>query len=248
MLSAVIDFPVAEAQEVFAKALEQENRAAIALAKHYDGSATRTIYVGTGNTTRAVTYVANDVFTHDEHVVTYPVTGTDLNGLLIGLGQRVGMGIMSKETAAELDPFITSPEVEHDRIIAEGLEQALVASIQQKAGLPAEQGGIPPLILGQIMRLVKNDKLELAEALVRVTEEAQRKAQEAAAAAQAGQQMGPDAMGAAAGPAQQAMTGAPASPIPGQSPGQADLAGLLSTLRKPTMTIQPMRRVAQGAM
>jgi hypothetical protein len=250
VMSAVIDFPIAEAQEVFAKALEDENRAAIALAKRYDGSATRTIYVGTGNTTRAVTYVAEKVFVNEEHVVTYPVTGTDMNSLLIGLGQRVGMGIMSKETAAELDPFIASPEVEHDRVVAEGLEQALLSGIQNQAAQPAEMGGLPPLVVARVMELVRNDKKELAEALVYATEEAARKAQEAAAAAQA--QAGgappaaPDAMGMAAPAAMAGLAGA--SPIPGPTAGQGDLASLLSTLRKPAMTIQPMKGVARGAV
>lgn len=242
VLSAVIDFPIAEAQEVFAKALMEENKVAIALAKRYDGSATRTIYVGTGNTTRATTYVAEKVFTHDEHVVAYPMTGTDLNSLMIGVGQRVGLGTMSKRTAAEIDPLIADAEVEHDHIIAEGLEQALVSGIQQQAA----SGQIPPLVLSQIMVAVANDRMELAEALVKVTEDAQRKQQEQAAMAQQGQAMPPDAQAAAAPAAAASLAGQ--SPIPGPTPGQGDLASLLSTLRKPTMTIQPMRRAAQGAM
>jgi hypothetical protein len=241
VMSAVIDFPIAEAQEVLAQAFEDENRAAIALAKMYDGTATRTIYVGTGNTKRAVTYVANDVFKQDEHVVSYPVTGTDMNSLLIGLGQRVGMGIMSKETAAELDPFIASPEQEHDRIVAEGMEQALVTSVQQQVA----NGAMPPVVVAQVMEYVRNDRLELAEAIVKVAEDAARKAQEEAAAQQQGQPMDPTAQGMAAPAAAQSLTG---SPIPGASAGQADLAGLLSTLRKPAMTITPMKGVARGAV
>lgn len=241
VLSSTIDFPIAEAQEVLAAALNAENKAAIALAKMYDGSAPRTIYVGTGNTTRAVTYVANTVFKNEEHVVSYPVTGTDMNSLLIGLGQRVGMGTMSKESAAELDPYIADPEQEHDRIIAEGLEQALVSGIQQQAAA----GAIPPLVLSRVMELVRNDKKELPEALAFATEEAARKAQEQAAAQQAGQPQAPDAAAMAAPATAQALSG---SPIPGASPGQGDLASLLSTLRKPTMTIQPMKGAARGAM
>ena len=47
-----------------------------------------------------------------------------------------------------------------------------------------------------------------------------------------------------------ALTGNPeaASPIPGPTAGQGDLASLLSTLRKPTMTIQPMRGASRGAV
>lgn len=244
VLSAVIDFPVAEAQETFAFALEEENEIAIELAKRFDGSNERTIFVGTGNTTRAVTYTANQVFPDSEHVVSYPATGTDVNSLIIGLGQRVGLGIMSKETAATLDPFIDNPEVEHDRIIAEGLEQALVSSIQQQAA----SGQLPPLVLAKIMTLVETDRMELAEALAKVTEDAQREQQRAQQEAQAGQQPGmtPDMMMAPA--AAQAMTGAPQSPIPGVGPGMASLGDLLGSLRRPAMTISPMRGVERGAI
>lgn len=234
VMSAVIDFPVGEAQEAFAMALEAENRVAIALAKAYDGRATRTFYVGTGNQTKPVTFVANEVFTHSEHSVTYPVAGTDLNGLMIGLGQRVGMGTMSKRSAALLDPYIDNPEDEHDLIIAEGLEQALVSGIQQQAA----SGAIPPLVLAKIMALVSSDKMELAEALEKVT----REAAEAAAQQQQPGPATPDQMMAPA--AAQALTG---SPIPGASQGQLDLGTLMSTLRKPAMTIQPGRGIAQGA-
>ena len=236
VMSAVIDFPVGEAQEAFAMALEAENRAAIALAKAYDGTATRSFYVGTGNQTKPVTFVANEVFPHSEHSVSYPVAGTDLNGLMIGLGQRVGMGTMSKRSAALLDPYIDNPEVEHDLIIAEGLEQALVSGIQQQAA----SGAIPPLVLAKIMSLVASDRMELAEALTKVTEEAAAAAQQD----QAAQQGPPTADQMMAPAAAQSLSG---SPIPGASQGQLDLGTLMSTLRKPAMTIQPGRGIAQGA-
>jgi len=233
VLSAVIDFPVAEAQEVMAYGLVDEDKAAIALAKMYDRGETRHIYVGVGNSRKPVTYVAEDVFTHDEHTVSFPVVGTDMNSLIIGLGQRVGLGIMSKQTAAELDPFVSDSEMEHDRIIAEGLEQALVAGIQQRAAAPPEAGGIPPMILAKVMTLVKNDKMELAEAMTKVTEDAMR-AQEEAAAAQAAQQGAMPTPEQAMAPGAAALTG---SPIPGASQGTQDLGAMLSSLRRPVMAV-----------
>ena len=138
-----------------------------------------------------------------------------------------------------LDPFIDNPEAEHDKIIAEGLEQALMSGIQQQAS----EGAIPPLTLSKIMTLVRNDKLELAEALVKVTEEAQ--AAEAAKTQTSGM---PGTPGEAMAPGTiAAMAGGP-SPIPGPTAGQEDLAGLMATLRQPAMTIKPMRGVAQGAV
>ena len=238
VLSAAIDFPVAEAQELFAATLEDENVAAIELAKAYDGDTTRTIYVGTGNAARSVSYNATEVFTHGEHTVSFPVVGTDVNSLVIGLGQRVGMGLMSKETAAQLDPYIASPELEHDRIIGEGLEQALVASLQQKAN----DGSMPPLVLAQISKLVVSDKMEVMEAFDYVMKEAEKAQQAAADAAQ--QTPGPTDM-AMAGAAPPALSG---SPIPGLGQGQDDLATLMSQLRRPQMTVQPQRNVPTGGV
>jgi len=224
VLSAVIDYPVAEAQETFAFSLEEENEIAIELSKAWAGDTKRTIFVGTGNSARPVTYVPNDTFATSEHVVSYPASGADINSLIIGIGQRVGLGIMSKRTAATLDPYIDNPEQEHDEIVAEGLEQALLAGMQQQAA----QGAIPPLVLAKVMTMVRDDKMELAEAFNKVTEDAMKAQQEAEAAAPPTpeQAMAPAAMQAMAGPA------AAMPAVQGPSPSQANLGQLLNTLRK----------------
>jgi len=232
ILSAVIDYPVAEAQETFGYSLEEEDEVAIALAKAWDGDTQRTIYVGTGNSNRPVTYTANKTFENDEHVVSYPATGSDLNQLIIGIGQRVGLGMMSKRTASTLDPYIDNPEMEHDQIIAEGLENALVAGMQQQA----TSGQIPPLVVAKVMKLVKDDRMELAEAFNKVTEDA-LKEQEAAQGANGTPT--PDSL--TAGATVQAMTGgAPGGPpgmggpppVAGPNQSQGNLAQLLGTLRR----------------
>jgi hypothetical protein len=220
VLSAVIDYPVAEAQQTFAYSLEEENEIAIELAKKWAGNDKRTIYVGTGNSARPVTYVPNETFMTSEHVVSYPASGSDLNSLIIGIGQRVGLGIMSKQTAATLDPYIDNPELEHDSIIAEGLEQALMAGIQQQAA----SGAIPPLVVAKVMKLVQDDRLELAEALNKVTEEAMKEKEAEQATAES-----PDALTADA--TLSAMAG-PQAAIQGPNPSQQNLGALLSTLRR----------------
>ena len=249
ILSAVIDYPVAEAQETFSYALEEEDEIAIRLAKSYSGETPTTIYVGTGNNTKAVTYTPNKVFKDEEHVVSYPATGTDVNSLIIGLGQRVGLGIMSKRTAATLDPFIDNPEVEHDQIIAEGLEQALVSGLQQQAAT----GAIPPLVLAKIMNMVASDKMELAEALNKATEDAMKEEQRRQEEEMAGMEAGPMTPDQMMAPAMTAAMGGPnaaqpQSPIPGAGQGMADLGALLGSLRRPAMTVQPMRGVSRGAV
>lgn len=234
VLSAVIDYAVAEAQESLANALTVENLMAMKLAKHRAGDTTTTIFVGTGNAQRPVSYTPNKTFAQEEHVVAYPVTGTDLNTLTIAIGQRVGLGTMSKRTAQELDPFISNPEVEHDTIIAEGLEQALMAGLQAKA----QSGELSPVVLSRVMQLVATDKMELTDAITAATEEAM-----------ADQQQG-TAMQAAAPGAVQGLAAGPEGPIPGMSamPGIAQLGDMMGQLRRPAMTIQPMRNAAQGAI
>jgi hypothetical protein len=241
VLSAVIDYPVAEAQETFAYSLQEENEAAIALAKAWAGDEQRTIYVGTGNSARPVTYTPDKTFQTSDHVVAYPASGADINSLIIGIGQRVGLGIMSKQTAATLDPYIDNPEIEHDAIIAEGLEQALVSGIQQQAA----SGAIPPLVVAKVMSLVKNDKMELAEALNKVTEDALKEQQQKEETTPSMEEMTPEA--ATAGATVQAMAG-PQSPIPGLGSGMASLGDMLGQLRRPAMTVQPMRGVERGAV
>ena len=229
VLSAVIDYPVAEAQETFAYSLEEEDEGAIALAKAWDGDNQRTLFIGTGNSTQPITYIANKTFETDEHIVSYPATGSDLNSLIIGIGQRVGLGIMSKHTAATLDPYIDNPELEHDQIIAEGLEQALVAGVQQQAA----SGAIPPLVIAKVMKLVKDDKMEIAEAFNKITEDAlkEKQAEEEAAVPTADSMTADAALMAMAGP--QGAASAQGMPsVAGANPSQQNLGNLLNTLRK----------------
>jgi hypothetical protein len=79
---------------------------------------------------------------------------------------------MSKESAREADPLITDPELERDRIVAESLESALLASIQSQAADP--NGPYQPDDLAFIMEQVRTNKMELPEAIMA----AQKRAQE----------------------------------------------------------------------
>ena len=226
VLSATIDMPIAYAQDLLADALAVENTIAAEMSLTYDGDTTRTIKKGLGNSDKPVTYVSGIVFKKStESTVSYPASGSDVNSLIVGLGQRVGLGIMSKETAAQLDPYVDSPEKEHDSIIAEGLETALMSGLQQQAA----SGRIPPEALARIMRIVKADKLELADAITKVQEDAKKEAE-------AEQETPPGA-----GPAAAALSGNPEamSPVPGVGQGSSDLTSMLASLRMPTQGMAP---------
>jgi len=171
ILSAVVDFPIQEAQEIFAASLQEENKRAIAIAKTYFGNERKSFYISTRGAKGHVDYIPNKDFEDDNNVVTYSHSGADANSLVVGLGQRIGIGIMSKQTAQEIDPFISDPELEKDRVISEGLEQALLQSIQTQA----QQGAIPPSDVAAIVAMVLSDKANLAEAVTKVHEEAQKR-------------------------------------------------------------------------
>jgi hypothetical protein len=81
------------------------------------------------------------------------------------------MGTMSKRSFMAIDPLVDDPEFEHDTVIGEQLEQALLASVQQQAS----QGAIPPADLARIMDLVMHDQMELAGAVEKVQREAQER-------------------------------------------------------------------------
>ena len=83
--------------------------------------------------------------------------------------------------------------------------------------------------------------------LNKVTEDAIKEQEKEQQAQMEQQGMTPDM--AAAGQTVQAMAG-PQSPIPGTAamPGMSSLGDMLGALRRPAMTVQPMRGVERGAV
>ncbi len=171
VLAAVVDFNVQESQRVMARSLQEENKLAINIAKTYAGNRPQSFYVNTKNAKGRVDYKPKDNFETTDNIVSYSHPGADINNLVISGGQRVGMGTMSKKSFMMIDPLVDDPEFEHDTVIAEQLEQALLSSIQQQAA----EGVIPPGDLARIMNLVANDKMELGAAVEKVQREAQER-------------------------------------------------------------------------
>lgn len=223
VMSATIDPTIQEAQEIFEYSLQEENRRAIAVAKAYWGSTSKSIYVGRGKAARAKEYTPNEAFPTDNNLVSYAYAGADAAGLIIEIGQRIGMGTLSKKTGMQVDPMIDDWEQEHDQVIAEGLEAAMMQSVQQQAAA----GAIPPADLARIMQLVASDEMDLAAAITKVQAEAQER------------QATPVPEGAPAAQPGLALPGAGAeAPIDEAQPGTQNLASLLTSLRRPQMALQ----------
>ena len=173
VLSATVDYRVQESQEIFANSLLYEDKIAIALEKAYWGDQTKTFFMPGRTTSGQETYVGNKIWQTDAHYVAYSAAGSDVNSLIIGLGQRLGVGLMSKESAREADPLISDPDLEHDRIIAEGVEAALLQSIQQQAANP--EGPYQPNDLAYLTKLVVEQDVPLFDAVTRTDERARER-------------------------------------------------------------------------
>jgi hypothetical protein len=206
-LSATIDQWLGEAQKIFGYSLRQENRIAIKMAKEYWGDEAKSFYVSFSKVNGDATYTPNKDFDTDENVVTWPFAGVDSQQLIIGIGQRLGLGEMSKKSARMLDPFIDDPDLEEDRVMSESMDQMMLQSLGQSV----MQGQIGPLEMGMIAAAVKEERLDIYQAINMVH---QRIQQQAMAAQQAQQQ-------------QMAMAGA-GGQAGGAPPGGAPPAGLMN--------------------
>lgn len=221
VMGAILDNSIAEAQKTLRKSLEAENRIAIAQAKAYFGNQRRSFYISRSDVKDAqghVDYTPNDAFETDVNVVTYPLAGADQAGLIIGIGQRVGMGTMSAQTAAELDPMIADAELEKRRVQAEALDRAMLTAIEQQAA----QGAIAPHDVARLKSLLITGK-SIEEAIEQVQAEAQQRQATPVA---------PDEPEAQSGIAQPGI-GAEQPTVAPPSAGQSNLSDLLNALRRP---------------
>src|SRR5208282_4858796 len=78
------------------------------------------------------TYTPDEVFVSDYSKASYPFLGSDSSSIPIEIGQRVGTGEMSLQTARELDPKISDPIEEANRVLSEGMEKALLGGLEQQ--------------------------------------------------------------------------------------------------------------------
>lgn len=225
VISATVDFVVQEAQRIMQRALREENRIAIAIDKAYYGDQQKFIYLGSTDTKKRDSYTPNKLWTTDRHEVMYTHAGSDANSLTIGLLQLLGANVMSRDTVMRKHPMIDDPEREHDRLQMETLEAALLGSIATMTS----QGQLPPGDVARIMQLIKNDKVELADAILQAQAEAQERQ------AQQVQPQDPAAQPGLAVPG----AGAEASTVPPVAPGMRNLQSLLGATRLINMRTGP---------
>jgi hypothetical protein len=210
VLSAVLDFPIQEEQQLLEVALAEENRIAIAIDKAYFNQ-TKRIFVSA--TAGEIEYDPAKLWSTDRNYVRYAHAGVDAQGLMVEMGQRLGMGTLSRQSAMELDPLVEDPRSELDRMMVEstraGLQQSLTAMAADPAMAP---------VVAEMIKKVKEGDTEIEDAVIAVHEAIQ--------AAQA-QQAAPEQPNV---PPEMAQPGMAMPTIPESPGGLQNLAGLLSQL------------------
>jgi hypothetical protein len=224
IMSASIDFTIAEAQDAFAEALHEENERAIAIDKSYFNHS-KTIYISVKGQRGKVDYLPSEVFEDKaEHVVQYPIAGTDLADLVINGGQRVGMGTMSKRSFMEIDPLVDDVDTEENRVRLEGAEQAFFMAFQTQMADPMAPWQ-PEQVADFARRLAKGEKWY--EAVAAINQELKERQAQGAEAATVEAQPGLAATGAPGG--------IPA--IPESGPSMQNLTALLGQLGTADMAL-----------
>jgi len=225
VMSSTIDFGIQEAQVLMGAVMQKANQVAIEVDLAYYGPRRKTYYLGATNqkARRQDEYVPDELWTTNQHSVTFSHPGSDTSQLVIATLQLVGAGLLSKSTAMAMIPYIDDAEFEHDNYQAEQLESAMLASLTQQAS----SGAIPPADLARIAELVKTDRAELFEAIQKVQEEAQKRQAE---------QVPAEDPAAQPGLAQPGM-GAEQPTIPEPGQGGRNLLSLLTQTRLPQMSI-----------
>ena len=215
LLSATIDFPIQEAQQILAKSLAVENEVAARTDVGYFASTRRSFHVSWPKASGHIDYTPAALWDSYVNFPSYALAGADSMSLNIELAQRVGAEMMSKDSARELDPLVDDPTVEKAKIVAERLEAAFMASIETQAADPA--GPFQPVDMAKLVTLVAQGAT-LADAVMTVQREAQeRQAAQAEVPADAQPGLSPPGMGV-----EQEM-----APIGAPPTGTSNLASLL---------------------
>ena len=230
VLSAALDFPLGEAQKVFASSYQKENKVAIAVAKGYSGSAPTSIYVNWKGASGDIEFVPNELFTTDQNYVSFAHAGSDLQGLTIMAGQLLGAGVVSEQWVREALPIIDDPEQEKDRITAAKVEAALLSGWEQQVA----SGGVALEDVAFFTEKVLSNQMEPFEAIQAVNKRVQ---QRQASSGPPGSPTGPAIPGTpeaqpglAAGTPAQGQATPPTVPAAGDN--LTNLSGLMSRIRQ----------------
>jgi|ERR1035437_1426594 hypothetical protein len=223
LLSSAIDMPLQEYQEILAASMELENMRAVKIMRSYYGSKPSMFFMGSDGKVVSDDYTPNETFDTNLSYVKYSLPGSDANAMSVRIGQKLGMGLISNETARTLDPDIEDALREGDLVELDGLRKSLLTGLEQQAS----QGQLDPSIIARIA-VLKRSHMSIEDAVVEVHKQMQAAQQSQADAMQQQQQQDSSQQQAQ----QPGMGISPDNPAQGQQapPGKPSLQDLLAQL------------------
>jgi len=237
VLSSAIDMPLQEYQEIIGNSMELENQRAVKIMKAYYGEKPSMFFFGSDGKISRPDYTPNETFETDMSYVKYSMAGSDANGMVVQVGQMVGLGAMSKQTAMEMLPQIEDPIRERDQVELEGLRQALLAGLEQQASA----GTLDPSIIARIALAKAERHVSLEDAVAKIHKEMQEEqAEQANTQAQAQPQASPEMQPGMAQSPDNPVQGPSAGPQAGAQPNLQDMLAQLHTQSEASQVPNPM--------
>ena len=183
LLSAVLDFPMAEAHELAQEMLEWANDAMACVDYEYFPRSQKSFFVAFQGERGKLAYepgklwVGPDGKPATSSKVSYFAAGLDANDRIIALGQRKGMGVMSDETLMRHDPLVDDVHGELARIRSDQLDQVVLARAQELLANPQSMFSMKDMTA--LKKLVAKGQTidEAMDSVMESIEERQREAQ-----------------------------------------------------------------------
>jgi hypothetical protein len=166
-----VDYPIQEAQTLLGKSNEEEIFRASKIATTWFADRPQSFYVRWKGAKGWADYTPSKDIDSHYATVSYPMVGSDVQNLTIGVGQLVSTEMMSKETGRRLHPWVSDPDLEGDRVVAEKLQAATLASIESKAA----SGELPVPDAARIEQLVVEQNMKPYAAIMQAQKEAQER-------------------------------------------------------------------------
>lgn len=227
VLGEALDLLLQEYHDIDQRSAEAELRRMVEVQLHYFPKPTKYVLLP-GEKVGRPDYTPSDIWDEQKALcVEYPMPGMDASAMTVALGQKVGMGTISRKTAMFLDPTVRDPDTEYARVEEEGLADALKQGLQQQI----IGGQMLPQTAGRIGQLLISERLNIFDAVVEAHKELQQEQ-----AQQQAQQPQPQQPGQGAPPEEQPGLQAPANPPPSVAapqPGAQNLMQMLQTLHAP---------------
>lgn len=174
VMASAVDFPVAEAQNLLARSLAKELRAAALIHRAWFPSEQVSWHVQWKGARGRVSYQPKVMWATVPSVrVSHVAPGTDLSDLVVIGGQLVGIGAMSRRSLMKMTPLVEDVEAEESMILEQGLLDAWWSSVQAMAANP--EGPLQPVDFARLARLITESGLSPYEAMEQVQREAQER-------------------------------------------------------------------------